>query len=175
MKLNKQKWIEEVRRVEKELQVLKKVMQKPDYQKTFNFSALHDLKAEATRLYTLQRVVKIHNLIEASKLSTCPDDAWKAKEALTRYPMEGAVLQRMTEIAQESDSDCRRLAEQALAGLCKPDRRIVDLKSFWFFSRTHYGNKVYSCWRPAQQCNSDRIIHLILEGVPAWKDSFLSP
>jgi len=58
MKLNKQKWIQEVRRVEAEIRVLKDAMHKPDYQLTFSHSMLHKLKAEATRLYALRRVMK---------------------------------------------------------------------------------------------------------------------
>ena len=62
MKLNKQKWIQEVRRVEAEIKALKKTMHEPHYQTTFNFPYLNQLKAEATRLYTLRRVMKKKNV-----------------------------------------------------------------------------------------------------------------
>jgi hypothetical protein len=58
MKLDKQKWIQEVRRVEAEIKLLKKMMHEPNYQRTFPFQGLYALKAEATRLYTLRRVMK---------------------------------------------------------------------------------------------------------------------
>ena len=58
MKLDRQKWIKEVRRVETEIKLLKKMMKEPGYETTFPFSGLFELKAEATRLYTLRRVMK---------------------------------------------------------------------------------------------------------------------
>lgn len=58
MKLNKQKWIQEVRRVEAEIKLLKKAMHEPGYERTFSYSNLFALKAEATRLYSLRRVMK---------------------------------------------------------------------------------------------------------------------
>ncbi len=58
MKLNKQKWIQEVRRVEEEIRSFKKVMHDPECQGKFAHSDLFRLKAEATRLYSLRRVMK---------------------------------------------------------------------------------------------------------------------
>lgn len=58
MKLNKQRWIEEVRRVEADIKSYKAVMRTPDYQRLFSYQSLFALKAEATRLYTLRRVMK---------------------------------------------------------------------------------------------------------------------
>lgn len=58
MRLNKKKWIQEVRQVEAEIKELKKKMHEPDYQKTFSYYKLFILKAKATRLYTLRRVMK---------------------------------------------------------------------------------------------------------------------
>lgn len=174
MKLDKQKWIQEVRRVESEIKLLKKMMHEPNYQSTFPFSSLFELKAEATRLYTLRRVVKINSLIEMSK-SPDFDDAWRATEALTRYPMEGVILQRMTEIAQVADPDFRRMANQALAGLPTPDCKVLDLKSFWYSEQSHYDkNRVYAYYRKADKLTTDQIVSLILDRLPSWKDSFLS-
>ena len=62
MKLNKQKWIQEVRRVEAEIRVIKSAMHKPHYETTFSYSKLHALKAEATRLYALRRAMKKKSL-----------------------------------------------------------------------------------------------------------------
>jgi phenylpropionate dioxygenase-like ring-hydroxylating dioxygenase large terminal subunit len=58
VKLDKQKWIKEVRRIEAEIKGLKKAMHEPHYQATFSFQKLFQLKAEATRLYVLRRVMK---------------------------------------------------------------------------------------------------------------------
>lgn len=58
MKLNKQKWLNEVRRVEGEIKAIKKTMHEPGYERTFPFQKLHKLKAEATRLYFLRRLAK---------------------------------------------------------------------------------------------------------------------
>ena len=57
MKLNKQKWIQEVRRVEAEIKSLKELMHAPR-QVGFSYTDLFRLKAEATRLYSLRRVMK---------------------------------------------------------------------------------------------------------------------
>jgi hypothetical protein len=58
MKLNKQKWIQEVRRVEAEIRSFKTVMHDPEQQGKFSHADLFRLKAEATRLYLLRRVMK---------------------------------------------------------------------------------------------------------------------
>lgn len=58
MKLNKQKWIQEVRRVEAEIKKQKEAMHVPHYETTFSYSKLFALKAEATRLYALRRAMK---------------------------------------------------------------------------------------------------------------------
>ena len=61
MKLNKQRWTEEVRRVEADIKSYKAVMREPHYQQRgrgFSYENLFALKAEATRLYTLRRVLK---------------------------------------------------------------------------------------------------------------------
>jgi len=54
MKIDREKYLKELRRVESEIKALKAEMHKPDYQISFDFSKLEMLKAEATRLYTLR-------------------------------------------------------------------------------------------------------------------------
>ena len=113
MKLNKQKWIQEVRRVEGEIKLLKKMMHEPHYQRTFPFSGLFQLKAEATRLYTLRRVMK---------------------------------------------------------------GKSVELETFWHLVQSKDAKYIfcYFCWpQKAATLTSEQVVSLILDGVPAWRESFL--
>jgi len=99
VKLNKQKWIQEVRRVEGEIKLLKKMMHEPGYERTFPFSGLFELKAEATRLYTLRRVMKkkeielesFWHLVQSKdkKYTWC---YWKKAEKLTSEQVVSLIL-----------------------------------------------------------------------------------
>jgi hypothetical protein len=172
MKLNKQKWIKEVREVEAEIKQLKQKMHVPHYETSFNFDKLFELKAKATRLYVLRKVMKIEALIELSR-SDDLSEAWTAKEALSNMPMDGQVLLRMTEIANtDLDLDCRRLADQAIANPLNK-KPLFDLKSFYRFVESSKGTYLFCYWTNGKNLSSSQIISMILDGVPSWKNDFL--
>jgi len=114
MKLNKSKWLQELRRVEAELRTLKGQMRYPGHMSDWReYRRLFGLKAEATRLYMLRRVCKgrVHAV----------DSCWWLR-------------------------------------LRDWDKAVVP-------NRLKFGD--YLEW--------EKVIPLVLDGVPGWKEQFLEP